>query len=161
MKHQMIVSNILNAVFDEKLEPGKKAVPFTDQKYIPKYPIQDLPILNVAKNDKLKEFLKFDIAPCCEAQILRFMCIELPGDVKHIHIKHPDNSVSQYFQKDNSMDKKIKRLKDVLNEVKEQIEKYPDTFKTIGQFYSEVMEKFWHLHDLENFINDLAKKEKK
>ena len=56
------------------------------------------------------------------------------------------------------MDKKIKRLKEILNELKEQIQKYSDTFKTIGQFYSEIMEKLWHLNDLEKFINDLAKK---
>lgn len=75
MKHQFIVSNVLNAVFDEKLEPNKKAVPFKDPKYIPTYPIADLPVLNVTNNDHLKNFLKFDIAPCNEDQILRFMCI--------------------------------------------------------------------------------------
>ena len=161
MKHQFIVSNVLNAVFDEKLEPNKKAVPFDDPKYIPTYPITDLPVLKVTNNEKLKNFLKFDIAPCYEDQIVRFMCLELPGDIRHIHLKHPDNSVTQYFQKDHVIDMKIKKLKEIFNELKEQLDKYPDTFKTIGQYYSEIIEKFWHLDDLENYINEMAKKEKR
>lgn len=56
---------------------------------------------------------------------------------------------------------KIKKIKELFKELKEQIEKYSDIFKTIGQFYSEVIEKFWHLDDLEKFINQLAKNDKK
>ena len=161
MKHQFIVSNVLNAVFDEKLEPNKKAVPFKDPKYIPTYPITDLPVINVTNNDSLKNFLKFDIAPCNEDQILRFMCIELPGDIRHIYLKHPDNLVTKYFQNDNVIDVKIKRLKEIFDQLKEQLEKYPNTFKTIGQYYSEIIEKFWHLDDLEKYINEMAKKDKR
>ena len=86
MKHLFIVSNILNAVHDEKIYPGK-AVPFDDPKFIPRYPSSPVGVFQ-AKNPKLKTFLTYDILPCVPEQMLKLLCIELPSETKNLHFDY-------------------------------------------------------------------------
>ena len=74
MKHVFIASNILNALHDEKLFPGKKPVPFDDPKYIPSYPCHPGVVFRT-NNPKLSEFLTYDIHPCTPEQMLKLVCV--------------------------------------------------------------------------------------
>lgn len=74
MKHVFIVSNILNAIHDETLFPGKKPVPFDDPEIIPKYPCTPIYVFKT-NNPKLRSFLTFDILPCTPEQMLKLVCV--------------------------------------------------------------------------------------
>ena len=65
--------------------------------------------------------------------------IEYPTEVENIQL------VVDGLSSDSQ--KRMKELKDYLNEVLEELDNNED-FKTIGMFYEEIVEDLWHLYDL-------------
>lgn len=78
MKHLFIVSNLLNAVSD-----GENTLPYLDQSYLPSYitgKLKDVLEVSESFDPKYKKYFEsFFIQPCTPDQILKFVCIELPG----------------------------------------------------------------------------------
>ena len=156
MKHLFIVSNVLNAVHDEKLYPNKKAVPFDDPKYIPRYPNKPNYIFETT-NPKLKSFLTFDILPCTPEQILKLIVIELPSETKYLHFKyfgHPETGVI-----DKERARRAKNLSLFMHDLTTEHENNPN-FKTIADYYGELMDMLWDLSDMEKYLNSKGEKVK-
>lgn len=155
MKHLFIVSNILNAVHDEKIYPGK-AVPFDDPKFIPRYPSSPVGVFQ-AKNPKLKTFLTYDILPCVPEQMLKLLCIELPSETKNLHfdyLGHPTTG-----REDSVRKKRVQTLGRMIYDFTLEHEQNKD-FLTIGDYYAELMDMLWDLSDMEKYLNSQGEKVK-
>ena len=55
--------------------------------------------------------------------------------------------------KDQEREKRIKTLNDLIRKIDVEQESNPK-FKTIGEFYAEIMDELWDLADLEKYLNE-------
>ena len=97
------------------------------------------------KDKDLHDFLKMSIRPNEADQILKFILIELPSEIETMKFVHEEPCSPEIKERINRLEEKIT-----------QVRKYKESdprFKTIGEYYSEVIQEFWDLSDIEEKIN--------
>ena len=153
MKHLFIVSNLLNALAlnqdPNTIAERINAVPYLDKNYIPSYTsgnIQDILQVSADFPEPYRSLLKsFYILPCTEEQLLKFICIELPGELDKISFN--------YDGTDSNIQSRVDYLNGLMFALGEERNNHPTTFLTIGDVYAMIMDELWDLSDLEAFLN--------
>ena len=151
MKHLFIVSNLLNALNQDPntITEQIDAVPYLDKNYIPSYTsgnIQDILQVSADFPEPYRSLLKsFYILPCTEEQLLKFICIELPGELDKISFN--------YDGTDTNIQSRVDYLNGLMFALGEERNNHPTTFLTIGDVYAMIMDELWDLSDLEAFLN--------
>ena len=89
--------------------------------------------------------------------MLKLICIELPSETKYMHFKylgHPDTG-----KMDGERAKRVANLDRLMHDLTDEHEKNPN-FKTIGDYYDDVMSLLWDISDMEKYLNSQGEKVK-
>ena len=81
---------------------------------------------------------------------MKFALIELPGETKNLRFQYLGDPASKKLN-----DLRHKRIEDLDNLIRKinTEQELNANFKTIGEFYAEIMNELWDLADLETYLN--------